>query len=168
MKTHSASDLSSSKSHILHTLFIILIHSLFYPPNLHPFLVAYKAKLEFLQPSIGKPRFCDKVCEERPICYTDFEPNYNPARKLNKVLLQPAKNDEKHWNRVQFKKDVPGLANQKYGWLDRRPLYESSGFNSSIYVQLQVDQKLCSIGCLFTTSPHLSLSTNRLDITLLR
>jgi hypothetical protein len=135
LQKRSASDLRSGRrNHINILAFFEMILIVIFVLN----DIAYKAELDFLQPPLGDPTFCDKVCESRPICYTDFEPNYNPEKKLSKVLLLPARDsaDSPRWNRVQFKKDTTDDA--KYGWLDRRPLYESSGINATIYVQLRV------------------------------
>lgn len=119
-------------------------------------LLEYSATLARLQSgTLKSPSYCSKLCESRPLCYTDFEPNYNPDKKLDKVLLEPEFTVDNMWNRVQFKKDVPGLGNEKFGWLDRRPLYESTGVNSTIYVKLSVNKIsysifLIAVWCLWT------------------
>ena len=125
----------------------------------------YKKILESMQPDLitQKPSFCDKICEFPPICYTDFEPNYNPSKKLSNLIHVSAENDKKGWTKVQFKKDVPGLGNSKYGWLDRRPIFESTGFNSSIHVTLDVRFSSFALVCGYPVKESLKFATFFVD-----
>lgn len=127
----------------------------------------YRAKLQLLQPDIGflSPSYCDDICKFPPICYTDFEPNYNEEKKLNHILLESScdTSDCKRWNRIQVKKDVPGLGNSQYGWLDRRPIYESSGVNSTISFSLEVRNHSIAILCGYPIKESLKYASFYLD-----
>ena len=115
--------------------------------------------------TLSSPRFCGVYCAHRPTCYTDFEPNYNPSRKFTSILVEPADPAMKarRWNRVQFRKDVPGIDKNPFGWLDRRPIFESAGQNSSIYLKLEVKAQSFAIVCGFPVKESLKAATFYLD-----
>jgi hypothetical protein len=136
---------------------LLLFYKLFYILT----FLEYRSKLSSLQPdNFGSPSFCGKICLSRPICYTDFEPNYNPSRKLSNILVQAEFTLNSMWNRMQYKKDVPGLSNNKAGYLDRRPVYESTGINSTIFLKLAVMLTNISYSRFFETQLIYFLQTH--------
>ena len=48
----------------------------------------YLKKLQKLQkPMPEKPMFCSPDCDTKPLCYTNFEPHYNNARRLTNLVV---------------------------------------------------------------------------------
>ncbi len=95
----------------------------------------YLEKLKALQkPMPEKPLHCAPDCTTRPLCYTNFEPQYNDNLKLTSLVV--GKHEGWTWSR----KDGSAKLAQKYGYLDYRPCYETDrgGAGMSIAVKVEI------------------------------
>jgi hypothetical protein len=94
----------------------------------------YRAKLKKLQKPIPeKPLFCAPDCNTKPLCYTNFEPQYNFQLRLTDLVV----GDHEGW--VWVRKSGSANNAEKYGYLDVRPCYETKGANTkSIAVKIEI------------------------------
>lgn len=84
----------------------------------------FEEKLEKLQfPTPPKGIHCvEYVCGQKPICYTDFRPHYNPKGMLTSIIV--GKHDEWTFAVVKGSYTDP---NGIYGYKDDRPIYQVMG-----------------------------------------
>ena len=62
-----------------------------------------------------------------------------------------------------YLQDVPGLGNSQYGWLDRRPIYELHGINTSISFVLDVRLNSIALICGYPVKDSLRYAGFYLD-----
>jgi len=130
-------------------------------------IARYQQQLDALQtPYPKKPLYCGEDCDYRPLCYTDYQPNYNPKYLLNSIFVgtTPPKNSWK----VVFKPGANGanpLESSAWGYLDTRPCFEVHGPGHAIHFKITIRNqtyiKVCSYDnkeglrpALFFLDPH--------------
>ena len=114
----------------------------------------YSTKLKELQiPMPDKPMRCSPECASRPLCYTNYEPHFREDQRLNQRIV----GSHPGWVYAR-KKGGPGSDNMHngvdYGYLDKRPCYESRGVsNSALSLKIEIrnkDQVSLICKCIFS------------------
>lgn len=94
----------------------------------------FDEKLKVLQPStMPGPKKCQGYrCEEKPLCYTDFKPHYNPKNTLSELVV--GKTD---W---LYEAEEYGDWSLHYGYLDAKPLWYAPGPESGeIHIKIEIN-----------------------------
>ena len=135
------------------------------PAKREEMVEGYLKKLQKLQkPMPEKPMFCSPDCDTKPLCYTNFEPQYNDARRLTNLVV----GEHEGWSWVR--KAGSATSMEKYGYLDYRPCYETAKDTTegkSIAVKIEIKEghnnfvKVCSFPMAKEGLRH---STFRLDL----
>ena len=96
-------------------------------------LKLYDEKLKALQPSFPGPKRCQSYhCEERPLCYTDFKPHYNPKYTLSELVV-----GKTEWT---YEAEEYGDWSLHYGYLDAKPLWYAPGPESGeIHLKIEIN-----------------------------
>ena len=93
----------------------------------------YDDKLKALQPPFPGPKRCQSYrCEEKPLCYTDFKPHYNPKHTLSELVV-----GKTEW---LYEAEEYGDWSLHYGYLDAKPLWYAPGPESGeIHLKIEVN-----------------------------
>ncbi len=100
-------------------------------------LAKYRTALKNLQvPMPAKALRCSPDCDTRPVCSTNFKPHYNKKSLLSERVVGAPHG----WSYVMKMGSTLHMnGNVDWGYLDRRPCYESSGIvNATISFQIQI------------------------------
>eukprot|EP00605_Chrysophyceae_sp_TOSAG23-4_P002999 GSChrysophyteH1.ASY1.ANO1.3304.1 assembled CDS len=100
----------------------------------------YKAELKKLQTKMPKkPLHCSPDCDVQPRCYTNFKPHYNPKELLSEIIVGKPNG----WNYIMKSGSTSHLMdNIDWGYLDRRPCYETQGVpDSTISFKVEIKSK---------------------------
>jgi len=91
----------------------------------------YQEELDKLQAIVPeRALYCyPEECAQKPMCYTNYEPHYNPKQLLSAILL-PVSNmtssDSPGW--ISVRKNGQGASDDpKYGHMDKRTVYVVRG-----------------------------------------
>jgi hypothetical protein len=100
-------------------------------PTLTALLRRYQQQLHTLQDfSLPDPTHCGFECRTKPVCYTDFLPNFNPPYALSNMIV----NRTTTWNRTEKRTGTTAA----YGYQDVKVYYETREPGARLDVRVRV------------------------------